>query len=65
MRKHNTKFAQRWSREAGDRSNFPQTMAHSFVKDKLGQVMANSLLCSLMARAGVQGFYSDAGRGAA
>ena len=44
MRKHNTKFAQRWSREKGDRSNFPQTMAHSFVKDKGVQFQANGLL---------------------
>lgn len=65
MRKHNTRFAQRWARESGDRTNFPQTMTHAFVKDKQSQLMANGLLCSLLARAGVQGFYSDAGRGAA
>lgn len=65
MRKHNRKFSQRWARESGDRSNFPQSMAHSFVKDKFSQLMANGLLCSLLARAGVQGFYSDTGRGAA
>ena len=34
MRKHNKRFAQRWSREGGDRSNFPQYMSHSFVNNK-------------------------------
>ena len=31
MRKHNKRFAQRWGRDKGDRSSFPQHMAHGFV----------------------------------
>lgn len=50
MRKHNKKFAQRWTREHGDRSNFPQSMAHKFVHDKLSQFMANGLLRALLKR---------------
>lgn len=53
MRKHNKKFAQRWSRERGDRSNFPQTMAHSFVSGKVNQLVSNGLLLGLMARIGL------------
>lgn len=53
MRKHNKRFAQRWSRGEGDRSNFPQHMAHSFVHNKLAQFFANYLLQSMLVRAGV------------
>lgn len=49
MRKHNKRFAQRWSRERGDRSNFPQSTAHAFVNNKTAQLFANGLLCSLLA----------------
>ena len=55
MRKHNKKFAQRWSREKGDRSNFPQSMAHRFVNTKVNQLWANLLLLNLLHRAGVNG----------
>lgn len=51
MRKHNKKFARRWQRESGDRSNFPQSMAHSFVNNKAGQVFANRTLAVLLERA--------------
>lgn len=37
----------------GDRSNFPQHMAHGFVHNKAAQFFANGLLQSLLARAGV------------
>lgn len=50
MRKHNKKFAQRWTRVHGDRSNFPQSMAHKFVHDKLSQALANDLLRALRKR---------------
>lgn len=53
MRKHNKRFAQRWGRDKGDRSNFPQRMAHGFVHNKSAQFFANGLLQSLLARAGV------------
>jgi len=53
MRKHNKLFAQRWGRGKGDRSNFPQHMAHGFVHHKSAQFLANGLLQSLLARAGV------------
>ena len=53
MRKHNKRFAQRWSRTKGDRSNFPQHMAHGFVHNKSAQFFANGLLQSLLARAGI------------
>lgn len=60
MRKHNTKFATRWSRKTGDRSNFPQSTAHEFVNNKFAQFAANSLLQTLFLRAGclqpAQGF---------
>lgn len=55
MRKHNKKFAQRWSRTRDDlgkldRSNFPQMMAHAFVKGKTNQLVSNGLLLGLLAR---------------
>lgn len=53
MRKHNKRFAQRWGRDKGDRSNFPQHMAHGFVNNKAAQFCANGLLQSMPARAGV------------
>lgn len=58
MRKHNVRFAQRWARtkdENGkiDRSNFPQQMAHAFVKGKTNQLVSNSLLLGLLARIGI------------
>jgi hypothetical protein len=54
MRKHNHRFAQRWTREAGDRSNFPQQMSHSFVNSKVTQFFSNGLLQAIMVRAGIQ-----------
>lgn len=53
MRKHNKRFAQRRGRGEGDRSNFPQHMAHSFVHNKSAQFFANYLLQSMLVRAGV------------
>lgn len=53
MRKHNKKFVQRWTRENGDRSNFPQQMAHAFVKGKTNQLVSNGLLLGLLARIGI------------
>lgn len=53
MRKHNKKFAQRWTRTASDTSNFPQMMAHAFVKGKTNQLVSNSLLLGLLARVGI------------
>lgn len=53
MRKHNKRFAQRWGRDKGDRSNFQQHMAHGFVHNKSAQFLANGLLQTLLARAGV------------
>lgn len=50
MRKHNRKFAQRWSRENGDRSNFPQVMAHGVANNKGFQLAANFLLRGLLKR---------------
>ena len=44
MRKHNKRFAQRWGRDKGDRSNIPQNIAHSFVHNKSAQFLANGLL---------------------
>lgn len=44
MRKHNKRFAERFGRTDGDRTNFPQTMAHTIVKDKSFQFNANALL---------------------
>lgn len=54
MRKHNRRFAQRWPRDKADRTNFPQTMAHGFVKDKGAQFHANFLLQMLLARIGIR-----------
>jgi len=54
LRKHNKRFTQRWGREKGDRSNFPQVMAHGFVKNKPGQLLANSLLLSLLHGIGIR-----------
>jgi hypothetical protein len=51
MRKHNRKFAQRWTRTKDDRSNFPQQMAHAFVKGKTNQLVCNGLLLGLLHRA--------------
>lgn len=50
MRKHNKRFAQRWTRARGDRTNFPQMMAHAFVKDKTNQIMAHGLLHAMIFR---------------
>jgi len=50
MRKHNAKFAMRWSRGKGDRTNFPQQMAHGFVHNKAAQFYANCLLEFVLAR---------------
>ena len=52
MRKHNMSFATRWSRHAGDRSNFPQSTAHAFVNNKAAQFAANGLLQGLLLRIG-------------
>lgn len=54
MRKHNKRFAQRWGRDKGDRSNFPQVLAHGFVKNKGGQLLTNSLLLSLLHVIGIR-----------
>jgi hypothetical protein len=51
MRKHNRKFAQRWTRSKGDRTNFPQQMAHAFVHGKTNQLVSNGLLLGLLHRA--------------
>jgi len=53
MRKHNARFAQRWMRTAGDRSNFPQSTAHSFANSKVSNFFNNTLLIGLLKRAGV------------
>ena len=53
MRKHNKQFALRWSRNKGDRSNFPQSMSHSFVNNKAAQFFANFTLQALLKRAGL------------
>jgi hypothetical protein len=53
MRKHNKRFARRWGRDIDDRSNFPQQMAHGFVKNKAAQFAANGLLQAVLARAGI------------
>lgn len=55
MRKHNKRFAQRGGgvRLKGDRSNFPQCMAHEFLNNKTAQFFANGLLQSVLARASV------------
>lgn len=59
MRKHNVRFAQRWARtkdEHGklDRSNFPQMVAHAFVKGRTNQLVSNSLLLGLLYRIGIK-----------
>ena len=54
MRKHNVTFQKRWSREKGDRSNFPQKMAHGFVNNKFSQFEANGLLQRMFLRAGIE-----------
>ncbi|HVH93260.1 MAG TPA: hypothetical protein VM783_17985 [Candidatus Acidoferrum sp.] len=51
MRKHNRTFAQRYTRDSGDRSNFPQHMAHTIANDKRFHFMANTLLRAVLARA--------------
>lgn len=48
MRKHNRKFATRFGRTDGDRSNFPQSAAHSLVHNKQFQFHANALLKGLI-----------------
>lgn len=48
MRKHNKKFAERFGRTDGDRTNFPQTMAHSIAKNKQFHLSANSVLRRLL-----------------
>lgn len=48
MRKHNKRFAERWGRTAGDRTNFPQQMAHKIANDKGFQLGANFLLRGLL-----------------
>ena len=50
MRKHNVRFAQRFPRDGGDRSNFPQTMAHSLANNKSFQLAANPLIMPLIKR---------------
>lgn len=55
MRKHNTRFAERFGRTGGDRTNFPQTMAHSITHNKAFQLGSNQLLHSLLRRGGVHG----------
>lgn len=50
MRKHNARFAQRMTRAKGDRSTFPQQMAHHLVHSKIHQLFANGLLLGLLAR---------------
>lgn len=53
MRKHNEKFMQkRWGREDGDRSNYPQTMAHGVVRNKFAHLWTNNLLIGLLKRLG-------------
>lgn len=50
MRKHNIRFSQRFSRTADDRTNFPQSMAHSITNNKAFQLRANALLTNLLSR---------------
>ncbi len=52
MRKHNSKMAQRWGRNADDRSNAPQFLGHQLTNDKKFQFAANGLLRSLLAELG-------------
>ena len=53
MRKHNKRFAQRWYRGKGDRSNFPQHLTHGYVCNKSAQFLTDGLLQSTLARAGI------------
>lgn len=50
MRKHNKAFATRFGRTGGDRTNFPQSMAHSMSKNKGFHLACNSLLLALLKR---------------
>lgn len=50
MRKHNKQFATRFGRTDGDRTNFPQHMAHSLSKNKAFHLASNSLLSALLRR---------------
>lgn len=50
MRKHNKQFAIRFGRTGGDRTNFPQTMAHSIANNKASQLWANATLTNLLRR---------------
>lgn len=52
MRKHNVKFARRFSRFITDRSNLPQSSAHAMVNDKQVQLFANRTLAALLYRSG-------------
>lgn len=53
MRKHNKRFAERFGRTDGDRTNFPQTMAHHLANNKMFHLLTNSLLMRLFKKAGV------------
>lgn len=50
MRKNNKKFADRFGRSKDDRTNFPQTMAHSIANNKGFHLSCNSLLRALLKR---------------
>lgn len=50
MRKHNKRFAERFGRTDGDRTNFPQTMAHTIANGKQFHLAANHLLRGLLKR---------------
>lgn len=50
MRKCNKRFAERFGRTDGDRTKFPQTMAHSIANNKGFQLHANALLKGLLKR---------------
>lgn len=51
MRKHNKKFMQkRWGREDGDRSNYPQSMAHGVARNKFAHLWTNNLLIGMLKR---------------
>ena len=54
MRKHNAKFATRMGRIEGDRTNFPQKMAHTVVNDKAWLLGASTLMNRLLARTGLR-----------
>lgn len=53
MRKCNSKFCERFQRDPEDRTNFPNTMAHSIAKDSSFHLFMNPLLPNLLRRAGV------------